>query len=111
MKVKKGKRKGKKVRGEPGVFRGPYGSLAAVAVREARRRKLFLLIEGPNAAPRWVVYSSTSGRTLLTFWPSTRRWLPAGGDGGTAHDWREVINLSVRLDRQAQERQAQAAGA
>lgn len=55
---------------------------------------LFLLEEGDRDAPKWLVMSTASGRTLATYFPKSGRWFRAGGsddDKGVESNWRQLF--------------------
>jgi len=81
--------------------------LALAAIGEAPRLGLFVLVEAeprPAVGPtRWLVYSKTSGRFLMTYWPKTYHYR-AGGDDGHVKHWRDALALAARLDERARQR-------
>jgi hypothetical protein len=90
-----------KAKAELSMPPGPYSELAQRALRVASRMGLWLLVEGLADNPAWRVYSRTSGRLVLSYFPRSRRWL-AGQEEGHCRGYREALGKAAGLSRPAQ---------
>ena len=91
-------KKGKRKKVEPAVsepFAGIYWHLR----RLARRRRLFVLFDRDQTAPRLTFFDTVRGVAILDYWPASKVWAYAArpGRGGHCQDHADVIAVAGQV--------------
>jgi hypothetical protein len=91
-------KKGKRKKVEPAVS-GPFAGIYWHLRRLARRRRLFVLFDGDQAAPRLTFFDTVRGVALLDYWPASKVWAYAGrpGRGGHCQEHADVIAVAGQV--------------
>lgn len=65
-----------------------------LAIRQARRAGMYVLMEGAQTDPKWLVYDLVTGLCVVTYWPKTTSWLGGNNRSGKEKSFEKVLTIA-----------------